>query len=108
MTILGFPHDTIPSAASCILRAHLPVDCNRISLRGSGQLAVTKIRIGKDAIVYDGGPSRSSIRGDVLTRGIRVYEDKGFFFEGMMVEVTVINLSNEARPAEIYLILRTR
>lgn len=107
MEILGFPHALVASGESRTLHASLPNPCNRITLRGSSSFAVTKLVVGKDIVVYDGAPTQSSIRGDVLVHGIRVYEGPDLH-PGMTAAITVINLDNTVRMAEVYLILRKR
>jgi hypothetical protein len=103
MRVVGFPNDSIPSGASAALSAHLPIDCNRISLRGSRHFIVTKLVVGKDVDVYSG----AGIGGDVLVHGIRVYEGADLR-AGMTAEITIVNVDRQARPAEIYMTLRRR
>lgn len=108
MTVVGFPSDIIGgSGESRRLAVELPVACNRITLRGSPHLGVSKLVVGKDTVVYDGGPTRSLITGDVLLHGIRVYEGQELVL-GMTATVTVVNLDWGSRRVELYMTLRKR
>lgn len=107
MEIVGFPHTLLGPSESRTLHASLPSPCNRITLRGSSPFAVTKLVVGKDTVIYDGASTQSSIRGDVLTRGIRVYEGPNLL-DGMTAAITVVNLGVSTLAAEVYLILRKR